>query len=118
MVISRKDHKKNIKQFFIYLLILICIIAVGIYVKQKKSNENRQINRYGITTIGRIYYTQNSTRGLWVKYMFKVEDKTYKGARRIYKSNISVGQYYEVVYLPNNPNINRINLSKRLYPEK
>jgi hypothetical protein len=118
MAISEKEHKRNTKQFLIYSLVFICIIAIGIYVKQKGKREDEQINKYGSSTIGWVYYTQNSTRGVWVKYNFKVENKTFKGVLRTYKKGIEVGQKYEVEYLPSNPEVNRINLDKKLTPHK
>jgi hypothetical protein len=114
MAISEKEHKRNTKQFLVYSLIFICIIAVGIYVKQKGERGDEQLDKHGASTIGWVYYTQNSTRGLWVKYNFKVENKTIKGVFRTHKKGINVGQKYEVEYLPANPEINRINLNKKL----
>ena len=114
MVISKEKHKKNTKYFLIYSLIFVCIIVIGIYVKQKGKKENEQINKFGSSTIGCIYYTQNSTRGLWVKYNFKVENITYTGVLRTYKKGVDVGQKYEVEYLPSNPDVNRINLGKKV----
>lgn len=118
MAISEKEHKQNTKQFLIYSLAFISIIAIGIYVKQKGKREDEQINKYGSSTIGWIYHTQNSTRGLWLKYNFKVYNKTFKGVLRTYKKGIKVGQKYEVEYLPSNPEINRINLDKKLTSEE
>lgn len=114
MAISKNEHKKNTKQFLIYSFIFICIIAVGIYVKQKGKREDEQIKEYGASTTGWIYYTQNSTRGLWVKYNFRVENETFKGVLRTHRKGIDVGQGYEVEYLPSNPDVNRINFDKQL----
>lgn len=114
MAISDNEHKKNTKQFFIYSLIFICFIAVGVYVKQKGKRDDEQIDKHGASTIGWVYYTQNSTRGLWVKYKFEVENKTFEGVLRTHTKGIKVGQKYEVEYLPSNPDINRINFDKKL----
>ncbi|WP_320020390.1 hypothetical protein [Labilibaculum manganireducens] len=114
MAINKDEHKKNTRLFLIYFLIFLCIIVVGIYVSQKRKKENVQIIQYGSSAIGCVYFTQNSTRGLWVKYSFNVQNQKFKGVLRTYKKGIEIGQQYEVEYLPSNPDVNRINFEKRL----
>jgi len=114
MAISEKEHKKNTKQFLVYSLIFICIIALGIHFKQKGKNEDKLLDEKGMVTIGNIISIRYSTRGDWVRYTYVINGNAFKDVRNTYKKGISVGQKYEVEYLPANPEVNRINLDKKL----
>lgn len=109
MTISNKN-KKDTSKLLICTLILVCFIVAGFYVKWDNKKERELLAKHGISTIGSIYYTQNSTRGMWVKYTFKVNNESFKGVLRTYKKGVEVGQKYEVKYLPSNPEINRITI--------
>ena len=114
MVISDKEHKKNTKQFFVYSLIFICFIAVGIYVKQKGENENELLKKKGKHTIGNVINIRYSTRGNWIRYSYNVNGNIFEDVKNTYKKGIKVGQKYEVEYLPTNPEVNRINLDNAI----
>ena len=118
MAISEKEDKNNTKQFLIYTLMLMCIIAIGFYVKQKGKKEDKLLDEKGEITVGNVVSIRYTTRGDWVRYMYEVKGNSYKDVRNTYKKGISVGQKYEVEYLPSNPEVNRINLDKKLTPKE
>lgn len=109
-----KKNKKDTIELLVYALIFACFIVAGFYVKGINKKENEQLDKHGVSAFGKIYHTRGGTRGMSVKYYFKVDDKTFKGLLTTYKKGICVGQKYEVEYLPTNPEINRINLNKEL----
>ncbi len=111
---KKKEHKKVDIEFLIYLFLFTTLMIFGLIAKRKGANEIEQLKKYGVKTVGEIYFIQKTTRGTWVKYFFQVQNKTYKGTDMTYTKYLSVGQKYEVVYLPSDPNINRMHFKIRI----
>lgn len=112
MTIGKK--RRDTIELLVYTLIFACFIIAGFYVRGINKKENELLDKHGVSVFGKIYHMRGGTRGMSVKYYFKVDDRTFKGLLTTYKKGICVGQKYEVEYLPTNPEINRINLNKEL----
>jgi len=114
MAINDTEYRKNTRQFILYSLIFVCIVIIGIYYKQKGKSEDKLLDKNAHITIGTVTSIRYSTRGDWVRYMYVIKGNKFEDVKNTYSKGINVGDAYEVEYLPNNPEINRINFDKKL----
>lgn len=116
MQTSSKNYNSNRHkiEFFIYLILFIGIIIVGLYVKNKGKEEDKTLDKKGCLTKGIVVSIRYSTRGEWIRYEYQIDGKKFKDTKNTYKKNIKVGDIYKIEYLPSDPEVNRIILDKKL----
>ena len=95
-------------------ILFICIVIIGIYYKQKGKSEDKLLDKNAQTTIGTVTSIRYSTRGDWVRYAYAINGNKFEDVKNTYNKGIYVGDAYEVEYLPNNPELNRINFDKKI----
>lgn len=110
---NRKKRKKIDFETIIYLFILIVFVGGFTYAYFTNKYELKLLDKYGVTTQGKIFDKKHTKRGYWYKYSFKVNKKSYIDIFRSYKY-IEIGDYFETVYYPKNPEISKINLQKKI----
>jgi uncharacterized protein YpmS len=109
-----KEYKKLKKEFFIYLTLFVIFIAVSFIFKIQEEKDNEKLDSYGQVTEGMIYSRRETTKGFIIKYAYFAEGEKYDDVTNTRNEHINVKDIFEVEYLPGNPDINRINLDKKI----
>lgn len=110
---NRKKRKKIDFETIIYLFILIVFVGGFTYAYFTNKYEMKLLDKYGVTTQGKIVDKQRYKRGYRFKYSYTVNNNLYTDGSSTYKY-IEIGDYYETVYYPKNPEISKINLQKKI----
>lgn len=98
---KRANHRtpnRKWQNLSVFILFVALAFTIG-----KVELENIYLYKYGQTTRAFVYrHTSKSRRGVSL-YEFKVDSTKYTG----HDSNSEVGNFIDIVYLPQNPKINR-----------
>ncbi len=95
------------RKFNLFSVVLFCLVFWFIYHTGKKSLENRKLANKGVICKGVVLSKKNvgSKGTIRIEYKFEVNKKFYRGT--ISNENWVVGDSIEIIYLLDDPNINR-----------
>ncbi len=102
--------KINIKAILSITTLLAFVIILVVAYNDKKADDAILKNKgeYTVATVTKKVRTYRAK--VYVHYSFNVDNKSFSGSRLYYTSEgeVNVGDNFEVVYYPKNPEINRI----------
>lgn len=103
-------RKINIKAILSITTLLAFVIIFVVAYNDKKADD-AILKSKGEYTIGKVTKKVRSYRAkIYIHYSFSVGNKSFSDSRLYYISDgeVNVGDKFEVVYYPKNPEINRI----------
>jgi hypothetical protein len=107
--------KLFVKKNHVYLLGFSFLLFLMI-IRINSQNEDKQLNRRGVQTICKIYYSSwlvGQSR-YFCKYYFFLKNAKLFGSETHYHKKCYVGDFYIITYLPDNPQINKIDLNQKI----
>lgn len=106
---------EKLKNNYQYVLCGGLILFLIIFVINNR-NEEKRIHDNGASTICKVYYSAwLAGEGRYIcKYYYFVQGNKYYGVEVHYNKNCFIGDYYQLTYDLQKPNINRIDLSYKI----
>lgn len=111
--IKKKKQQSIDFETIFYLFIFIVFVGVFTYIYFTNKNEMKLLDKYGVATQGKIIDKQSYKRGYRFKYSYIVDNNKYTNGSSTNKY-IEIGENYEIIYYPENPEISKINLQKKI----
>jgi hypothetical protein len=99
------------KKYFNYSVLILALIWI-VYNLYHGYNYNKELEEYGIVTIGKITKFKGAAKSPYLNFKFFVDGNSYGSDSPRDNNGEKIGQFFKVIYSSKNPKICRIYLDQ------